>query len=336
MKTTTTTPAFRFMILCALTLQTSSYVLFRRLSAKQHSTFDKSAVLLVAEVWKLVVSVGAILSGLGKGDIEHELLSTRENMDSVDEINEPFERRMSDTPLQHLWFLLTTSGPMAIQAVVYLLQNIIAFMALECIDGGMYSLLMQGKIFATAAFSMAIMGRLISPGKWRALLMLVLAVIQISYDTKPTNTSAKSTNLYIKGLVFTFLNVMMSGFSTVFMEKTFKDTSKDLTIWERNFQLSVCSIVVYFGIVVFDSGLDIFHGWNWMAFTISILGALGGIIVAFSLKFTDSILKSFASTMAIVLTTLIEWQFMEGAMSVYVAIGGMFVILSVYAYNDCQ
>eukprot|EP00299_Pterocystis_sp_00344_P018525 c9247_g1_i1.p1 GENE.c9247_g1_i1~~c9247_g1_i1.p1 ORF type:complete len:336 (+),score=42.18 c9247_g1_i1:25-1032(+) len=323
-------PSFflRFSILVGLTLQTSSYVVLRRYaSVVAHASFDKSSVLLVAELLKLLISSFAIVCKFGSSTPRYEMTGLTQTSDETASLEEE--------PKNRLWVLCVTSGPMAVQAMVYLIQNLLAFVALEHLDGGTYSLLMQGKVFATALFSMVLMSNTISGRQWRSLLMLVLAVVQITSQTKPENTKSELGQRYMHGLFLTFINVMLSGFSTVYMERTFKDTSRDLTMWERNFQLSICSIIVYIGIVAFNKGLiDIFEGWSFLAFTISFVSGVGGILVAASLKFTDSILKSFASTMAIVLTTIVEWQFMGGPMNLLVAIGASFVILSVYNYND--
>jgi UDP-sugar transporter A1/2/3 len=320
--------AIRFLILISLTVQTSAFVLVRRLTAKKHTKFDKSSVLLVSEVLKMVVSIIAIQFGVGKANTDSEMKGLTQIEDSSMDTSEPTNQ------VSRLWLLFVTSGPMAIQAVIYLIQNILAYVALECLDAGTYSLLMQGKIFATAFFAMVIMRIIISPRQWRALLMLVLAVIQITHETKPHNSQSELSRLYFKGLVLTFVNVMLSGFSTVFMETIFKDQEKNMTIWERNFQLSVCSIVVYAGIVFCNNGMNFFEGWDIYAFYVAVLGSLGGILVAFSLKYTDSILKSMASTFSIFLTTVLEWWFMDGPMNVLIAVGGAFVLLSVYSYND--
>eukprot|EP00301_Raphidiophrys_heterophryoidea_P012184 c18555_g1_i1.p1 GENE.c18555_g1_i1~~c18555_g1_i1.p1 ORF type:complete len:361 (+),score=94.33 c18555_g1_i1:46-1083(+) len=318
---------WRIMILIGLSFQTTAFVILRRYSsAIKKEKYDKSSVLLVAECIKLAISTGGILVGLGKSQSEE-----------LERITGDFELLIEEVGFARVGTLMKTSGPMAVQAVIYLAQNMLAFLALESIDGGTYSLLMQGKIFATAIFSIFMLSSSVSPRQWRSLMMLVLAVIQITSETKPTKSStpfSSDTEAYMDGLLYTLINVLLSGFSTVFMEKTFKDTERDLTLWERNFQLAFCSIFVYSGLVFHSVGFRLFDNWSWYAVSISLVASVGGILVALSLKYTDSILKSMASTLAIVMTTGIEWAFMDGLMNLPIAIAAAFVILSVYNYND--
>ena len=81
-------------------------------------------------------------------------------------------------------------------------------------------------------------------------------------------------------------------------------------VWERNFQLGIYSIAMYTGIIVYgwNSATNTRVPWsNWSLLTllVSLLGAGGGLLVAATLKYADSIMKTLAAAGAIVLSTVL-------------------------------
>ena len=61
---------------------------------------------------------------------------------------------------------------------------------------------------------------------------------------------------------------------------------------------------------------------------------LGGVLVALSIKHTDSIMKTIATTGSIVLTTILNAAFLGGPFNLPILTGGLVVIVSVFNYND--
>ncbi len=64
------------------------------------------------------------------------------------------------------------------------------------------------------------------------------------------------------------------------------------------------------------------------------VGALGGVLVALSIKHADSIMKTIATTGAIVLTTVLNATFMQGPCTLPIITGALVVVVSVFNYND--
>ncbi len=73
--------------------------------------------------------------------------------------------------------------------------------------------------------------------------------------------------------------------------------------------------------------------WSFLTFSVSFLGALGGLLVAATLKYADSILKTMASAGAIVLSTILGHVWMDGPMDMVTCIGGITTILSIMNYS---
>ena len=70
-----------------------------------------------------------------------------------------------------------------------------------------------------------------------------------------------------------------------------------------------------------------------MAFLLSFLGAAGGLLVALSIKHGDSILKTLATTGAIVLTGILDYCFLNGPMTPSMIIAGVQVIVAICNYT---
>ena len=54
------------------------------------------------------------------------------------------------------------------------------------------------------------------------------------------------------------------------------------------------------------------HDATPLSLTIILLTAFGGLLVAFVVKYTDTVIKSLATGSVIVLTTLVEYMYMDG------------------------
>lgn len=74
-------------------------------------------------------------------------------------------------------------------------------------------------------------------------------------------------------------------------------------------------------------------GWSVITFLVACLGALGGILVALSVKYSDSIMKSIAVSGAIVLSGVGGFFFLDGPMTLPMALGSVAAILATQNYT---
>jgi UDP-sugar transporter A1/2/3 len=108
-----------------------------------------------------------------------------------------------------------------------------------------------------------------------------------------------------------------------------------LTVWDRNLQLATYSAVIYLGVHLYNTGsLNILAGWTYITIAVSLLGAIGGILVALCLKYLDSIVKSLATTGNTALSMGLGYLLMNDPLSPQKVIGAVLVILSIFIYND--
>jgi drug/metabolite transporter (DMT)-like permease len=79
------------------------------------------------------------------------------------------------------------SWRLAIPAVLFTVQNFLQYVAISNLDAATFQVTFQLKILATALFSVAILGRRISPRAWSSLLLLTAGVAIVQWPSKHVN-----------------------------------------------------------------------------------------------------------------------------------------------------
>lgn len=313
--------SIRTIILVALCLQNACYTLVRKYSTKYEDVSAKE-ILIVSEIIKIAFSVYMVLT---------ESDSTKSDSQGQG--------------LDKLVWLLKNSSKMFILAAIYGAMNILSFVALQYIGAGEFTICAQLKILTTAGFAVLVLRTSLTATKWRALALLVLGCILVASpsfkQSGETATTAEALQIFGFGAVLT--EVVLSGFASIYFEKVVKSTTELVTIWERNFQLGVYSLIMYGGIILYENyftmveeGTQQRAAWsNWTLITVlvSVLGAAGGLLVAATLKYADAILKTLAAAGAIVLSTVLGHYFLDGPLDMVIAIGSCVAIISIANYT---
>lgn len=82
-----------------------------------------------------------------------------------------------------------------------------------------------------------------------------------------------------------------------------------------------------------DIDLTIGEGWTINTFLIAFIQAGGGLLVAVTLKYADAILKTLATSGAIVISTLVGYFLLNGVLDIFVIIGSISTILAIFNYT---
>merc|ERR1712070_739876 len=114
-----------------------------------------------------------------------------------------------------------------------------------------------------------------------------------------------------------------------YFEMVLKSKAETYSVWDRNLQLAFWSSLIYAPIMLYDNPSDPFQGWSIVTLACAAVGALGGVLVALSIKHTDSIMKTIATTGSIVLTTILNAAFLNGPLTLPIWTGALIVIISV-------
>ncbi len=65
---------------------------------------------------------------------------------------------------------------------------------------------------------------------------------------------------YLFGLAASFGDVVLSGFVSIYFEKVLKSKTETYSVWDRNFQLSFWSMLIYTPIMLYDNPRHPFRG----------------------------------------------------------------------------
>lgn len=76
-----------------------------------------------------------------------------------------------------------------------------------------------------------------------------------------------------------------------------------------------------------------FRGWTFNTFMVSLIQAGGGLLVAATLKYADSILKTLATSGAIVLSSILGYFLLDGSLDIFVCLGAIATILAIFNYT---
>merc|ERR1719362_1916560 len=238
-----------------------------------------------------------------------------------------------------------TLGPkVSVPGLLYTLQNNLLFVALSNLSGAVYQVTYQLKILTTALLSVMILGKSLGPTKWAALLTLTLGVTSIQMprssgddDTPDTPAPAPASGNAAVGLIAVLSACITSGLAGVYLEKILKQT--DASIWLRNIQLAFFGAVVGFGAAIVQDGDKIMtdgflQGYNSLVWTVIMLQAVGGLVVAAVLKYADNILKCFGNAVYIIISCLLSGALLhEFEPDKLFVLGTMLVLLATTMYS---
>jgi UDP-sugar transporter A1/2/3 len=225
----------------------------------------------------------------------------------------------------------------SVPSFLYVVQNNLLYLALSNLDAATYQVCYQLKIITTALFSATMLHRKFSKTKWLALVILTIgvAIVQTSGNSAD-NVEKDSDQNRALGLFAILCAACTSGFSGVYFEKILKGSST--TLWMRNIQMGLPSMIISFITVFVQDGSTIaekgfFVGYSPVVWTVVVIQAVGGLIVAVVVKYADNVLKTFASSFGIVISCIVSAIFFDFHPNFAFLCGTSLVVLSTVLYS---
>jgi UDP-sugar transporter A1/2/3 len=131
-----------------------------------------------------------------------------------------------------------------------------------------------------------------------------------------------------------------SGLAGVYFEMVLKNSKADL--WVRNVQLSLFSLIPALLPVIYSTPappsrgfvLDLFRnfgGWAWATVAIQVFG---GLVTAVVIKYSDNILKGFATSLSIIISSLASVLLFDFRITPAFMIGSTTVLVATWMYNQ--
>jgi len=327
----------RYGTLIILVLQTTATVLLLRYSrTRPGQPYLASTAVMLNECCKFTVCVFSLYAQRG--------FSIRRSFRA-------FREEILGRPKETLK-LIVPSG-------LYCLQNNLLFIALTNLDAATYQVTYQLKILTTALFSVLLLKKQIKSVQWFSLLILTIGVslVQIpSVSTPETESELKNANVSshenpqvvidensqseeLIGLMAVLVACFSSGFAGVFFEMLVK-TGAQPSVVIRNLQLGIFSLVFATSAVIFNDWDAVakdgfFQGYNVLVFIIIVLQAFGGLVVAMTVKYADNILKGFATSISIIVSSVFSYLVLNDlSPGGYFVIGTCLVILATFMYGS--
>lgn len=225
----------------------------------------------------------------------------------------------------------------SVPAIVYYIQNNLIYIGATHLDAATAQVTYQLKILTTAIFSVFLLKKSLSKLQWMALLILFagVALVQLVQLTNHSKSAAGQSPMI--GFLAILSACFLSGFAGVYFEMILKGSS-EVSLWIRNIQLA--SFAVPFGLIqVFATDYSIisekgfFFGYSALTWTVILLQAQGGLLVAVVVKYADNILKGFATSLAIIISSVVSVFLFDFEITFQFVIGTLLVISSIFLYS---
>ena len=201
---------------------------------------------------------------------------------------------------------------LAVPALCFTMQNNLLFVGVSYLSAAATQVLVQSKTLWAALFSVLLLKKRFGCLHWTSFLVLVLGVILVQdQDTHALlrGGSADGAGGALIGVAASLSAAALSGFAGVFLERTFNRRAASL--WELNVLLAMLSLPLQaLAIFEFDrvaiAERGLFHGFHADAWMVTFIQALGGLLTAVVIKYAGNILKSFATSVSLLSTSLLQ------------------------------
>jgi len=309
----------RRTVLCTLAVQNACQMLSMRYSRlPSQPKYLSSTAVVSAEVVKILLSFAVLVYQMGPP--------------AFDAVWQSVVVGWRDTVL------------VGVPALLYLIQNNLLYVAATHLDAATCQVAYQLKLLTTAFFSVVLLRRHISNRRWASLGLLFLGVVLVQTPKAGPQPSAGAAvggivQSPVVGMAAVMGACLLSGLAGVWLERLVKRTT-DVPIWVRNIQLGLVSLVLGLGTVgLVDGGAvrarGFFQGYTWMTVFVVLQVSAGGLLVGLIMKYADNVIKGFATSLSIILSSGLSWfipAFDFSPTTAFVA-GSTLVILATILYS---
>lgn len=310
--------AFRSLILVSYVAQNVAIVLLMgySLTREMSSTYLASTAVFSAEVAKMFLNIV----------LEIRMSSTT----TTGGLKRVFDELFSKGGLKVL-----------VPAFLYVVQNNLTYVALQHLSVPFYQVAVQGKLLTTAVCSRWLLQTEISTGQYMSLVVLALGVgiVQISGLKEATSeesteaiNNAKSQAL---GMFAVLALCFTSGLAGVYFERMIKQKAetgaqKVSSVYMRNAQLAGYSMFFALVPIITKDSKEIlekgfFSGYDSVVWLVVIFQATQGLLVSLVMKYADTIMKGFCTSVSIVISTLLSIWLLDAKVNRWFVVGASMV-----------
>lgn len=258
---------------------------------------------------------------------------------------------------------MRTFGYLMVPSFLYAIQNNFQFIAVSNLEAATFQVLYQGKLLTTAICAIIFLGKRLSMTQLYSIMILSAGVACASIpssDKQPhkgsTHTSTQvHSQSHSVGVGAVSIACFISGFAGVYTESILKKTqpppslvegqgseaaqeSKTCLLWLRNFQLSLSGLAfAAFGCFIIDHQQiaqdGFWHGYTSIVWATILLQAVGGLLVALVITYADNILKGFATSISVIISTVASSVLWGFKITPLFLVGMVAVLIATYMYS---
>eukprot|EP01031_Cornospumella_fuschlensis_P033323 gene33323-40309_t len=305
------------LALLGLVFQNTGLTVAMRLSRMGKSSVDlmyiPSTAVIVSELLKLIISLG---------------LRWNENRQMIKRGDKP-------RSIDSLFSMNYDIDVLTLTSFLYVIQNHLQYLATASLPAAIYQVLVQMKIITAALFSYFFHSKVLSVQQWVSIFMLTVGTILVQLSAQSLK-AVENVNMQI-GLVAVLLSCVTSAMAGVTQESTLKNGR--LTLWERNTQICVLSLLLALLASIKDFkdiwARGFFAGYTPLVGLVILLHALGGLLVSIVVKQTSTIVKGFATSGSILLSCCISLVFIRDVrLTPGLVLGALIVSVATVGYNS--
>lgn len=298
------------LLVFCLVLQNSGLSITMRMSHSKNLGYIASTAVVCSEVTKLFISSLLYLFSKPKNaePTAETLTAQLTNVHSFIEIGIP--------------------------SILYVLQNNLQYLATSTLPAAVYQVLVQLKLITTATFATYMLRKPLSLQKWLSIIMLTFGVVLVQLSVS-CSKAVGHVNLPV-GLLAVGLTCITSAIAGVQTEKIMKRSAGN--IWVKNMQMTIMSMLLALAVAMKDlpaiTSNGFFTGYNPLLLAVIALHAVGGIMVSLVVTHTSSIVKGFATSGSIILTSMVS-AFVLGdiKLNFKFVVGALTVCLATFLYS---
>lgn len=266
------------------------------------------------------------------------------------------EKRSLASIIQYLSIDHHNTKLLIFPAAAYSIQMSHEYIALSELDPAFFTVIIQSRMLITAVLAGVILKKKISAQQMISLLLLTTGVVLCNYNSMAVSNenggqlSLLQTNS-ARGVLATLVVALCSSFASVFTEKVIKAPRKEnsdttlTTMGDMNsyslaytqIQLALVSLTINGTYVLLMeyrtiANQGLWHGFSSLALVNIVNTALSGLVTASTLKYADSILKGYATTIAMLLIALMSYWMFGTQLGLLYGMGVVNVCCSVFLY----
>ena len=229
------------------------------------------------------------------------------------------------------WF---NSIVFAVPALLFAVQNNLVYFAMQDLDPPTFQLWACFKLIPVGVFSRALLGKRLSPVQWCALLLLALGMANTTQGgggakhTEAGGGRHQSANV-VRGIATLVFNGCLSGLSTVLNEWLIKFQDPRAPLMFKNLQIYL------WGSFICAAGASPSTVGQLLAplpALIVLTNACAGLCVSAVLKYCDSLVKGFSTSVSVLLAMGCSSLLFEFRLTRPFSIGVAVVCCSFYLY----